>query len=286
MAIDGLLGRTVHSWDNLDTSRPNFGQSWRYFYGVQARYTGWAKHEPFVYYIWQRDRQGDGWGAFWLQQWRYDSEYLGIGSRGELARNWRYSAEIVYQRGRGYGDGQFFDRNDICAFGWDFQIEYLSPWRTHPKFILEYMFASGDPTRVGSPTNAAGGNLAFTKDNGFNAFGYRDTGLSLSPELSNIHIWRAGASFFPFENHVEWLQKLEMGTDWFLYHKNRRRAAISDDLATVPSGYVGWEMDYFLNWRFTSDLALTMRYGVFFPGKAYNDRTTRTFFLTGLTWSF
>ena len=45
-------------------------------------------------------------------------------------------------------------------------------------------------------------------------------------------------------------------------------------------------MDYYTNWRITSDLAWTARFGVFFPGSAFEDQTTRTFLLTGLTWSF
>jgi hypothetical protein len=45
-------------------------------------------------------------------------------------------------------------------------------------------------------------------------------------------------------------------------------------------------MDTFANWRITSDLALTVRYGVFFPGSTFSDQTTRTFLLTGVTYSF
>jgi len=284
--IDGLLGRTIHSWDNLDASRPHYWQSWRYFYGIQVRYTGFEKHEPFFYYVWQRDRQDDGSPWVYLQQWRYDSEYLGVGSSGELMPNWRYSAEMVYEQGKSYGHNQFLNRNDICAYGWDFQIEYLHPGRMHPRCIFEYMFASGDPDRLFNPSDAVFGNRSFTRDNGFNAFGFRDTGLALAPDLSNIHIWRLGASLFPFEDNVEWLKKLEVGTDWFLYNKHHSSAAISDSLADRQSGYLGWEMDYFLNWRFTSDLSWTVRYGAFFPGRAFSDQTTRTFFLTGITWNF
>jgi len=286
LEIDGLFGRTIHSWDNLDRTRPYHWQSWRYFYGVQAKYHGFEKHEPFLYYIWQKDRQDDGNPLVYLQQWRYDSEYLGLGSSGELAPYWRYLGEFVYERGKSYGHNQFLNRNDICAYGWDFEIDYLPPSPTHPQFSLEYMFASGDPDRVLSPSDATGGNAAFTRDTGFNAFGYRNTGLALAPDLSNVHIWRAGASFFPLAREAEWLRQLELGTDWFLYHKHHEDAAISDSLANVQDGYLGWEMDYYLNWRFTSDLSWTLRYGVFFPGDAFADRTTRTFFLTGLTWSF
>ncbi|MFA5864884.1 MAG: alginate export family protein [Phycisphaerae bacterium] len=285
--IDGLLGRTIHSWDNLDTSRPRPGDSWRYFYGVQARYTGLAKHEPFVYYVWQKDRQHDGNPLLKLQEWRYNSEYLGAGSTGQILQNWRYSGEMVYESGESYADQTIFHQDEISAYGWDLKLEYLAPWKLHPKFSLEYMFASGDADRIFSPSNAVGGNRYGTHDTGFNGFGYRNTGLAMAPDLSNIHIWRAGASFFPLENfRKDLLKKLELGTDWFLYNKNKGNAAISDPLADQQSGYLGWEMDYFANWRFTSDLAWTIRYGAFFPGKAYSDETTRTFFLTGITWSF
>ena len=286
-SIDGLLARTIHSYDNIDTSRPNASRSWRCFSGVQVKYHGFTNHVPFFYYIWQRDRQGDGNPFLYAQQWKYDSQYLGLGSTGQISSDWGYSAELVYEHGKGYGDGQFFDRNPVDAYGWDMQLEYLPSWKTHPKFEFEYMFASGDSSRSLSPTDAVGGPTPFSKDSGFNGFGYRDTGLSLFPSLSNIHIWKMGASCFPFEgSRAEWLKKMEVGTNWFLYHKNRRKGAISDTLADVQSGYLGWEMDYYANWRFTSDLAWTVRYGAFFPGKAYSDRTTRTFFLTGLTWSF
>jgi hypothetical protein len=116
-------------------------------------------------------------------------------------------------------------------------------------------------------------------------FGYRDTGLSFAPRLSNVHIWRLGGSFVPIEDRTG-LEELELGTDWFLYWKNKSDGAVSDVTARRQAGYLGWEMDYFANWRITSDLSWTARLGVFFPGSAFEDRTTRTFFLVGVTWSF
>jgi hypothetical protein len=146
------------------------------------------------------------------------------------------------------------------------------------------MFASGDGDRRFSPTNSVGGNTR-GNDSAFNGFGFRDTGLSFAPQLSNLHAWRLGAAFTPFEK-IEMLKALELGTDWFLYWKNHAKGAVSDGTADRRSGYLGWEMDYFVNWRITSDLAWTTRFGTFFPGSAFSDQTTRTFFLTGVTWSF
>ena len=79
---------------------------------------------------------------------------------------------------------------------------------------------------------------------------------------------------------------MELGTDWFLYHKHHRDGAVSDFTANVQSGYLGWEMDYFANWKIASDVSWTVRYGLFFPGSAFSDRTTRTFLLTGVSWNF
>jgi hypothetical protein len=147
------------------------------------------------------------------------------------------------------------------------------------------MFASGDAGRLLSPTNAEGGNTGDYTDRGFNGFGFRDTGISFSPRLSNIHIWRLGASFKPFPD-VEEVRDLELGTDWYLYWKHRSSAAVSDPLADYQSGYLGWEMDYFANWRIYNDLSWTVRFGTFFPGSAYSDTSSRSFLLTGITWSF
>jgi hypothetical protein len=156
---------------------------------------------------------------------------------------------------------------------------------TKPRVAGEYMFASGDGDRLFSPTNAAGGNRGDDQDSSFNGFGFRDTGLALSPINSNLHIWRLGGSFKPLEK-VRGFRDFEFGTNWFLYHKHHSRGAISDPLADEFEGYVGWEMDYFVNWRIASDLSWTCRWGMFFPGSAYSEDSSRHFFFTGLTWSF
>ena len=281
--LTGLFGRTPSSLDDIDRTRAGTGTN-RNFIGFQAKYKGIANHEPFFYTMWQRDHKHTRYKDFPFQRFEYDSVYFGFGSRGQLVRDLLYSTEWVFERGHGYNDRRFLHNEEIYAWGFDATLNYLPRVRTSPNFTLEYMFASGDADRLGSPTNALGGNTR-GNDHSFVGFGYRDTGLSFAPRMSNVHIWRAGASFYPFEE-LELLRKMELGTDWFLYHKHRRGGAVSDGTADRQSGYLGWEMDLFTNWKVTSDLSVTMRYGVFFPGEAFSDRTTRTFFLTGLTWSF
>lgn len=295
--INAIFAKFPHSRRDLDSSRPNYTNTRRYFYGIEVVYNGLENHKPFFYYLWQRDKMHDSDPSMYIISWDYDSEYLGFGSTGQITPYVRYSAELVYESGRTYGYPDVNDpyqyanaryhRDDISAWAWDILLEYIPPRKNQLHLSIEYIFATGDPDRVYSPTNTYVGNEAWTKDLSFNGFGYRDTGLVLFPNITNIHIWRLGASTYPFdESGSEILKNLEIGTNWFLYHKHRSKAAISDTLATVQSGYIGWEMDYFLNWRITSDFAWTARYGVFFPGKAYEDKTTRTFFLAGFIWSF
>jgi hypothetical protein len=282
-AATGLIGRTVGSQFDFDRSRP-IDRSRRAFFGAQLDYRGFERHRPFAYVLWQRDHNEETVPSP-LQQFDYDSFYVGLGSRGELVKNLRYETEWVYESGRSYGNRRFLRQDVIRAWAFDMELEYLFEHRTRPRLSLEYIFASGDPDRLASPTNSIGGNRGDATDRGFNAFGYRDTGLSFAPVLSNIHVWRAGASCYPFAGDRTF-DRLELGTNWFLYWKNRRDAAVSDITATEQSGYLGWEMDYYANWQVTNDLFWTVRSGVFFPGSAFSDQTTRTFVLTGFTWSF
>jgi len=283
--VTGLMANTVHSWDDIDRTRPGADSTDRNFFGVQVKYLGLHQHEPFFYAVWNEDKHNEN-PVDPLQEYDYDSHYIGFGSTGTLIRNdIRYGVEFVFEGGRSFGDRRFLHHDAINAWGWDFLVEYLVPLPMKPKLLAEYMFASGDADRLGSPTDARGGNRNDHEDTSFVGFGFRDTGLSFAPRLSNVHIWRVGASFFPFEK-TEFFKELELGTDWFLYAKHHSPAAVSDPLADIGDGYLGWEMDWFANWRFTSDLSWTIRYGAFFPGSAFSDQTGRYFFLTGLTWSF
>ena len=282
--VRGLLARTPSSIDNIDSSVPGWDSSDRTFFGIEGRYKGIPRHEPFVYVLWNNDNTSED-PPDLFQEYDYDSFYVGLGSTGEIVDRLHYSTEWVYECGESFGDRRVFRRDDVEAWAFDAELTYFPDHPTQPRFLLEYMFASGDSDRLGSPTNAVGGNRGDRRDTSFVAFGYRDTGLSFAPLLSNIHIWRGGAAFLPFHK-VKWLRKLELGTDWFLYHKHHRSAAVTDALADRGSGFLGWEMDYYANWRITSDLSWTLRYGAFFPGDSFSDRTCRPFLLTGLTWSF
>lgn len=284
LRVQGLFGRSIGNLPNIDRSPPVQSHSDRLFYGTQISYEGWQRHVPFVYALWNNDRTDER-PKYWFQDFSYDSFYLGGGLRGELAHNLNYWAEGVFESGHSFGDQEWIERDYIEAWGYNVGLEYLFDVPTRPRISGEYMFASGDGDRRFSPTGALGGNTGDREDTSLVGFGFRDTGIALAPMMSNLHIWRAGGALAPLER-IELLRDLELGTNWFLYWKNHERGAISDGTADVYDGYVGWEMDYFINWRLTSDLAWTIRWGSFFPGSAYSDRDTRHFLFTGVTWSF
>lgn len=284
LTVTGLFGKTIGSYPNIDRSEPVDSHSDRFFSGVQLAYDGFERHVPFVYALWNNDRTDER-PTDWFQNYSYDTFYFGAGARGEIVHNLQYWAEGVFETGRSYGDRAFLHQDYVEAYGWDLGLEYLFDLPMRPRIAGQYMFASGDPDRRFSPTSAAGGNVGDDKDSSFVAFGYRDTGIAAGFIPSNLHIWRAGASVAPLER-IELFRDFEIGTNWFLYHKNSESGAISDFTATVDEGYVGWEMDYYFNWRLASDISWTTRWGTFFPGDAYRDRDTRHFVFTGIVWSF
>jgi len=281
--VTALAGKTVGSGQDFDLSR-TARRLRRSFLGGQLEYTGMEKHRPFVYVLWQRDRNREH--RFQpFRRFGYDSFYLGLGSTGEWVEGLHYESEFVYEGGHSHNSRAILRRNNIQAWAVRTELEYLYPGKHKARTSLEYLFASGDADRRNSPTDTIGGNRGDFHDNSFIAFGYLDTGLVLAPRYSNLHMWRAGASFYPLPDDDRF-SRLEAGSDWYLFYKHHEAGAISDRTGSVGAGYVGWEMDYHLNWKVTSDLAWTTRMGVFFPGQAFADRTTRTFLLVGMTWSF
>jgi hypothetical protein len=288
LEVMALLGKTIAEHPNsIDESDAVYDHQRRCFWGIQAAYTGFSHHRPFAYFLSQDDHtKPDPWDV--EQGYDYSSRYIGVGCQGTLLTpNLHYMVEVVGELGQTYSEGvaQGQGRDRICAMAATARLEYYFQARTQPRVEVEYMYGSGDSDRRLSTNSTVGGNLAGTKDYAFNAFGFRDTGIAFAPRISNIHIYKVGASFFPFED-IELLRRMEVGTKAFFYHKADQSGPVSDTTATNPARWLGWEWDVYCDWRLTSDLTWTVRYGMFQPGEAFEDEGCRHFLYTAITYSF
>ena len=282
--LTGLLARSIPSSKNIDRSVPGDEEESRNFWGVQLNYRGWVDHTPFVYYYSQDDQ--DAGMVRDDQVFGYDSRYVGMGSRGKFFhRDLQYSCEMAGEFGKSYAFSDEPDRQNIHAWAFDSELRYLVPDRRASQLSLGYLLTSGDSDRDYSPTNTIGGNRAHTVDTSFSGWGFRDTGLVLAPRPSNLGAVRLGASTFPL-NEYKALERFQVGSNFYIYHKQQAGGAASDTLSTQHDSFLGSEIDLFANWQITADLAWAVHYGVFMPGDAFHSQRARQLFFTGLTLSF
>lgn len=281
---------------DFDGSRPSFdSRTARWFYGGQLDWRVNANHTPFIYLLAQEDDNDDGTvdiGGFFPTAFDYNSRYLGIGSKGALSPSWSYSVEGVYQ----FGDtlsNSFIDggvpvqqtRDDISAFAAIASLTYLFRDDRDTRLDFDIIAGSGDDDRLDA-SNTFGGNAPNTKDNAFNSLGFVNTGLALAPTVSNLLTLHAGISSSLLVNRTTRRGDLRAGADLFIFNKLDKDAPIS--VATDDSHYVGFEVDFFVDWRIFSDLFATVRYGAFFPGAAIpgDQDKRRDFVYIGVTYAF
>ncbi|MBI2901184.1 MAG: alginate export family protein [Planctomycetes bacterium] len=295
LALRGRLGpvefdlfglRSVPQEDDLDASRPTADDQNRYFAGGTVSLRAIADHTPFLAVLVERDRADDG-DEF--QEYDFDAEYYGAGIHGQLFLDGlTYEVEGWIQRGSRFAFLQTGTPEDVRAYAFLASLEYVFDIPTHPRVRIGYMLGTGDPDRF-RITNTALGNTAGTDDEAFLGFGYIPTGYSLAPLLSNLRIFRAGASWRPLEDVELWelqFDQLEVGLDFYHYRKDHAGGGISDPYAGFDDGRIGYEVDFYLHWGVLSDLSVSARMGFFFPGAAYEDDGVRPFYSFSAVFSF
>ncbi|KPK74276.1 MAG: hypothetical protein AMJ79_14590 [Phycisphaerae bacterium SM23_30] len=221
------------------------------------------------------------------QTFGYDSQYLGLGSRGQfLHRDLQYTLEVVGEHGESHAESIGADHPQrIRAWAFDTELRYVVPDEHFSQLALEYLLTSGDSNRWFSPTNTIGGNQPHSIDTSFSGWGFRNTGLVLAPRMSNLQAVRLGAATFPL-NYMETFKNLEVAANFYIYHKQQSSGAASDNLSLKDNNFLGSEFDFNVNWRLTSDLAWMLSYGIFLPGDAFLNRDDRHLFFTGLLLGF
>ena len=294
--LELIAGVTPVRTVDIDSSRPGFDYNTRRgFYGALLS-ADLSPHHPFVYYLSQRDYNGNDVrqiGAI-TTRYEYDSFYLGGGSTGQITDRLRYGVEAVYEFGNtlsnsfelvGFGLVPIEQTRDAIVSGAiDVRLDYLVADPADTRVSAEAILATGDDDR-GHTSNTFAGNAPGTEDNAFNAFGLVNTGLAFAPDVSNIAVLRVGASTFPF-HHVGPLRRLQVGGDFFAFGKFDEDAPI-DETTSTGQQFLGFEPDLYLNWEVTSDVTLAVRYGAFFPNaSAFPLDDVRHFFFAGVTFAF
>lgn len=291
ITAEALIGITPsdESVIDFDASRSGYNSDTeRAFFGGMVRATTDDGKTFYAYYLAQDDRNGPDTPRLPLGldvDFTYNSQYLGFGSFGSVGTQMTYEAEFVLERGESRSDPlrNVQSTEAIEAFAARGQLTYLFADANQSRFQFETLFASGDADRLVS-TDTVGGNLAGTTDKGFNSLGFANTGLAFSPSFSNLMVFRVGASTLPFANAPPFTQ-LQVGADLLFFGKLEEDGPI--DEPTFNRTYLGFETDFYLNYRITSDFSLGVRYGVFFPGSAIDgERDVRHFILVGVTLSF
>ena len=304
ISIEGIGGITIGHTVDFDTSRRHFdNDTHRGFFGglLQGQI---AQQHPFVYGVVERDYNDDisrlniggAGGAMMPITTRYDynANYIGIGSTGALSDKLQYGLELVYEGGTNLSNSyavrsgaitaipQTLD--DLRAYAGDLRVDFLPGDVYKTRLSAEMLVSSGDSDRIIS-TNTFGGNRPHTPDLAFNTVGLVDTGLAFAPAISNLTMIRLGFSSFPAP-HVDYLRRFQIGSDFFLYLKSDVRAPI-DEPTQSNKRFLGVEPDFFINWRLTSDVTFTGRYGIFFPGETIQSgHGIRQFVFVGVNIAF
>ncbi len=295
VTLEGIVGITPTRTVDIDTSRPEYAQNTRRLFlgGMLSAKAG--DHVPYVYFLQERDENNKDVATTGpiTTHYEYNPAYLGAGSAGSISDKLRYGLEVVYEGGNGLSNsfvptGGALNpvkqtRDAISAWAFDAKLDYFLQDLHESRYSAELIAASGDKDRLTS-TNTFGGNAPHTRDTGFNGFGLLNSGLAFSPEVSNLVIFRIGASTFPIpENSV--FRRMQVGLDFFVFAKAQSNAPISEP--TSNTTYLGVEPDLYLNWQLASDLTLALRYGAFFPNReAFSNHDVRQFFYGGLTFAF
>jgi len=287
--IRGIVGLTPDHTADFDSSRQNYDTvTRRFYYGAMLSHTFERGDEVYAYWLGMGDHSAFGnstVGGLTGISFEREGAYVGVGGSGSLSQQWLYLWEAVYLYGSSASDPLQGPQqsDDLSAWAGRAQATYVFGDDADSRLQFELLIASGDSDRLSS-TNTVGGNTPGTADHGFVALGYAFNGVAFAPAFSNLVTFRAGAASFPFRTSSTF-RELQVGTDLILSFKYDSYGGI--DEPTNNSTFLGFEADLYANWRITSDLAITARYGAFFPGSAIpQPDNIRNFIYAGVTLTF
>ena len=214
----------------------------------------------------------------------YNSQYYGAGANGVVLKDLFYFGEFIYETGESYVSDTY-EKTSIAAYAINSGLNYYIPVKLNPVISFQYAYATGDKDRSDYTT---GNRPSSTEDDkGFIAFGTFSGGFALKPTLSNIQIFRGGASFTPFsESQSPYLNRMTAGVKYAYYMKAEKESPIISGSASESSKNIGQGIDLSLRWQIFYDMSFYLNYGIFLPGDAYSDVQEDIHFIqTGFNFS-
>lgn len=291
LTIQAFYGTTPNRQLNIDSSIPGFnlGLTHRNFGAVEASYLHKSGNRYYGYYLNQNDQSQTTSATVAATDFRYNSQYVGLGANLRLSARVGAIVEGILQDGSTLASLATPLRIPIDASAFDALVFWSPKGANQPLVQGEYAFGSGDRDRA-SVTNTVGGKTTATTDQNFLYFGRLETGVALSPRLSNMHMVRLGyQQRLRLKGRPIELTDPILGMKLSTYYKEHQSGAISDTLATnVTSDHIGDAIDFYTAWRVASDISFNFQYGYFEPGAAYpvGTQSSSDRFIVSTTFSF
>ena len=267
LQVFGMYTRYLNKDDNpYDRSSKDRDDGARRVFAGAIAEKRFLNQTAYLFGVIQRDRAAENATA----KIRYQSQYYGAGIKGVPVDGLDYLIEGVYEQGKSYLYNSS-DKKSVGAYALNASANYYVNASMNPALSVQYAFASGDNDRYSSTESSSNTS---GKDTGFVGFGSFNGGLAFRPDLSNLHVMRAGGSIMPFSaNTSPRLRRLNAGIKYSYYMKDRSKGGVnSDGVATENNRNVGQGIDLSVKLKAYSDLSLFAQYGLFVPGAAFEDK--------------
>lgn len=269
LTLSAFYGTTPNRVLNIDASIIGFNQGGtrRNFGALEGSYTHRSGNRYWAYHMSQVDDSESTSAAQRTVDFHLNTNYTGIGTSYKILPRVNMFMEGVLEGGSTFTDAQ--RRVDIEASFITMLMLWTPKGANDPLAQFEYGHGSGDDKRA-SVTDTFGGKRDATTDENFLYFGRLETGVALSPRISNLHMFRLG-----YQERIRLRGPGVRATDPLLgvkvteYYKEHQAGAISDPLANGPGKHVGNALDAYVAWRVFSDTAINFQAGHFKPGNAY-----------------
>lgn len=271
--------RKNRSDDRFDASGSGSGRSKGLSYGMRVKYPVHPKAKMMLYGVHVIDKNPESDPGSAIQKHKFEPQYYGVVSEGRITKDLQYWGEFIAERGKTYARAvaTTSPEVDIKANALVAGMKYYFGGDLAPTMFGEYASATGDPDALGSTTTTSGGSSPGTKDSRFNSLGGLSMGFALSPSMTNMVVYKLGASVKPLGRSANKLiQDISFQPEYYKYQRRTGKlgaagndSVLSTAASTTTTDDIGSEYNVSVNWRLWSDMVYSFRYGRFTPGDAY-----------------